>query len=286
MGMAGGKQLKASKKFLDKHGFLADLHCGSKEGLRPPSWWNKKTPDAIKWMWDRHLIYRDYLKSLKLDALWLVGDLTQGKNLRDGATGLITADMSEQVEMAIECIEEYRGVAPVWFRVGGTVVHETSDGPLKAFDEHFGLKIPPDRQFVEDVELRIGRCLHVSHHPEGKKALYFASMQERTAREAALASMLHGLPDAAFIVHAHYHRKAQTMAYNKMVCAVPCFCLQQPYAQIGGFFSLQPEVGVATLLPSNDERFGFSFEAHCTSVFPPRKATTYAQAAKRTTNVR
>jgi len=97
---------------------ISDMHCGHNSGLTPPSWQYKVNPnpptDLIKKrnkfavlqkeMWDW---YADTIKKLgKIDSLFVLGDVVDGPESKSGGTELITVDIEEQAEMAVECIQQ------------------------------------------------------------------------------------------------------------------------------------------------------------------------------------
>ena len=61
----------------------------------------------------------------KLDLLFLNGDLIDGTQHRSEGTGMITTKLSEQVSMAIDCIEPLAAKAKKIIRLEGTGYHES-----------------------------------------------------------------------------------------------------------------------------------------------------------------
>ena len=123
-----------------KHGIIvADPHCGSKVGLTPNPW--QITPrrggftKRNKWsrvqidLWQKFLYILGKLP--KLDFVFSLGDLIDGKAKRSGGTELITADVQEQCDMAVEVFEtirEYCKKSVKIVGVYGTDYHVSTEG--------------------------------------------------------------------------------------------------------------------------------------------------------------
>ena len=129
------KPTKGTKRVL----LCGDLHCGHLAGLTPPGW-QTKTSDAdgprflsqhlrekfhriqaACWDW-----WRREISKLRPFHLAIVnGDLIDGKGVRSGGTELITADRSEQADMAMKALSIVR--APNWCFTFGTPYHVGSE---------------------------------------------------------------------------------------------------------------------------------------------------------------
>ena len=111
----------------------SDMHSGCRAGSTPPGWqyalkdaspvrreWAKLQRECWKW-------YAKEIKALgKID--WHVhnGDAIDGRGSRSGSTELITADLSEQADMAAECLRESH--AKNYLLTYGTPYHVGPDG--------------------------------------------------------------------------------------------------------------------------------------------------------------
>jgi len=95
---------------------ISDLHCGHKSGLTPPDWQqNPLVSSSISNKHNKHsgiqrIAYNEYLKYLKncgdIDVLIINGDAIDGKGERSGGSELITSDRHDQIDMAIQCVNE------------------------------------------------------------------------------------------------------------------------------------------------------------------------------------
>jgi hypothetical protein len=228
---------------LDNIGIVSDLHCGSKCGLLPPSYWNDYTPDAIKWLWSCWLNLIDVWP--KLDLLIINGDPIDGKQHRSAGTGLIDNDLSGQTRIAIECLEPLTAKSSKIVRMSGTAYHESFDGPLAALDEHFGISKPPTMQkgIVRDIELEDGAILNVKHQPEGEGCLYRGTNMDRELMWAAITEARKHLPNATHIVRSHLHSDGFMRGFGKEFISTPCWCLQAPYALHKRRYRWVPDIG-------------------------------------------
>jgi len=89
----------------------ADPHCGHKAGLTPPQYQfparSSSSRKVKQWgqvqseLWAH---WKQHVERLKpIDVLLIGGDAIDGKGSRSGGTELLTADLHEQSEMAVEC---------------------------------------------------------------------------------------------------------------------------------------------------------------------------------------
>jgi len=85
---------------------MSDGHAGHRAGLTPPKWWGNLTYD--KWadlrseLWTKWAAKIDSLKPI--DFLFYVGDAVDGAGTSSGGSELITPDLHDQVEMAVETV--------------------------------------------------------------------------------------------------------------------------------------------------------------------------------------
>lgn len=112
-----------SKKVL----VIGDLHCGSMSGLTPPQWIVSKGRNSFfsklqEEMWEHYIeTINDFGK---VDILVVNGDVIDGKGTRSGSTELLTSDMLEQTDIAIEALSQIK--ANKIFFTYGTPYHTAS----------------------------------------------------------------------------------------------------------------------------------------------------------------
>jgi hypothetical protein len=234
-------------KEIDTIVFINDLHCGSKRGLTPPSFWDSYTSDGVKWLWEKWESFHDEVKTLfgEIDLLISNGDLIDGIQKRSDGVGLITSSYSGQVDIAIEALKPFISSYKKIIRIEGTWHHEGMHQALRILDEHFGIKTPQTAKdaLVRDIQLDERAILNVKHQPEGSGTLYKGTSLDREALWATMAETIHGLPKATHIVRAHLHTYASLEINQKKVTLSPCWCFQQPYAIQKKYYHWQPIIG-------------------------------------------
>lgn len=104
---------------------ISDTHCGNSVGLTPSGFerLSLQRSDRRKRHWQT---FRSLLRSFPpIDVLIGNGDMIDGKQKRWAGTGLLTADLSEQLDMAQCCIEAV-GAKEIHL-VRGTPYHTSGD---------------------------------------------------------------------------------------------------------------------------------------------------------------
>ena len=258
-----------------KIGIVADLHCGSKWGLLSPDNEEHKQNIGQKYLWDCWL----HLAKTwgKLDMLIINGDMIDGKQRKSDGTGILTANLSEQADMAIECVEAFveRTAPTKIIRSAGTPYHEGFDGTLKHFDTRFGLK----RRQVHgldpfDIVLADGIIINVKHHPEGAAALYLGTLQDRETLWATITEDRQGLPRAQFLIRSHLHMYGRFDGCGKIHAITPCFQLQTPYAKKQKYYRWHPTIG-GIMLKYDEMHDEVYHVVKTTYDLPRRKAVNY-----------
>lgn len=90
---------------------IADLHCGHRAGLTPPSYQHMEDVDdhiLQKYAKGRRLLWDFYFENIEklqpIHTLVVNGDAVDGKGAKSGGSELITTDRTVQADMAAECI--------------------------------------------------------------------------------------------------------------------------------------------------------------------------------------
>lgn len=263
-----------SEARINRVGVVADLHCGSRFGLRyNPSLTDPYTTEADVWLFD---CWVRMVKSWPdLDILVLNGDLIDGTQRKSEGTGMVTTSLDEQTEIAIECLRPLVKKSKKVIRLRGTSYHESFHGSLSTLDTAFGIKKPTrDKAMTRDIYLegssedpKNAIVLNIKHNPEGQRTLYLGTTMDREARWSVLAEAAHAMPRADFIVRSHIHFAADFTDFSqgKTIITTPCFCMQQPYAQEKRYYGWKPVIGGLLI-----ERDDLSYRGwkHLVKVFP------------------
>jgi hypothetical protein len=118
---------------------ISDPHCGHVAGLTPPQWQlssfeesstkRNKWADLQKELWMR---FENLIEKYKpFDLGFDLGDIIEGKGTKSGSTELITADRSEQADMAAFVHNKIRDSSNKdfeWIGVYGTTYHVSGEG--------------------------------------------------------------------------------------------------------------------------------------------------------------
>lgn len=258
---------------LNRIGVIGDLHCGSRWGLTPPSYWNQHTPGMVKWLWE---CWQDFQQTAgELDLLIANGDLIDGKQARASGVGVITTSMGEQTTIAIDAMSGLVKQAKKTIRTEDTPYHESFEGPLGALDATFGINAPRiENRIVRDIVLENGKVLNVKHTPESGGVIYRGTGMDRELLWSSLMETHSGLPPATFILRSHLHSRGLMEGWGKVYALVPCFCMQQPYAQNRGYYRWQPSVGGVILERDDHHEHGYLLR-HITYPLPTREAESY-----------
>lgn len=184
---------------------VSDLHCGHVVGLTPPSYQSasgslEKFREMQKAVWR---YYSETLKTLQPIHLLIVnGDCIDGKGERSGGTELVEQDRTEQVQMAIECVEQTKAKNTVM--TYGTPYHT---GTLEDFERSIadavGAKIG-SHEWV-DVNGVVFDCKHKiggSVIPHGR---YTAPARDRLWNQLWSIDGQQPLADIIIRSHVHYY---------------------------------------------------------------------------------
>lgn len=239
---------------------VADTHCGSLWGLLHPDWWNAKTPKATQQLWECWTYFVHEWLPDKLDACFHLGDIIDGPQRRSASTGIVTADMGEQVEIAIAVHEPLLSKCTKVVRVMGTPYHEGFDGALRFFDEHFGIKTPePERRVVRNIRLS-DRCVANLCHEAGRKGIVYPGQGANAeAKDATLAyaDNPQDRPNLLLRAHQHIYQDVRCLEGPRVV-NVGCWQLQSDYAQGKGQFKWRPVIGGVLLEANTREALGLT----------------------------
>lgn len=225
---------------------MADLHCGSRCGLCHPDSEYGKPNKAQKYLWDCWMWLAENWP--RPDLLVLNGDVIDGVQKKSEGTGLHTSKMSEQAEMALECLRTLvdKLKPKKLARTAGTPYHEGFHGATSLIDQALGIKTLTEMEPL-DIELADGRVLNVKHHPEGGMGLYLGTVQDREALWATIAESRQGLPEATFIIRSHLHIYSRFDGCGKTHVITPSFQLATPWAQKVRYYRYQPSIGAVML---------------------------------------
>jgi len=203
---------------------ISDMHCGHMVGLTHSNWQlpqdvpNKTRNKFAKLQKMTYDWFKSEIKSIgKIDTLIINGDCVEGKGARSKGTELITADMHQQAEMAIDIIKMINGKKI--FMTYGTPYH-TGDG--EDVEDIISKDVGADisgHQFINingvifDVKHKVGG----SSVPHGR----FTAVQREAIWNELWASRKNGQPNADILIRSHVHYFTHSGNADKLCITTP-----------------------------------------------------------------
>lgn len=249
--------------------FDADPHAGSTDGLMAPAGADKidrRLNDAQKYLWECREWCVHWMPK-NPDLLVLLGDEIEGQQPKSKHTGLVTADVGEQVIIAEENVRPLMDRAKTFLRVDGTPYHQGAQKELRALDNFYKHK---HWKSAQDHFLDLGNgVMHISHDPGTRNAIYLGTVVDRNLRFATIAEVTDNLPEERFIVRAHLHTYIHLeVAWNKAMVLAPCWKLQDAHAKTKGFYRWRPTIGMMVF--EKDERMDLGYVVRCAKFKSPK----------------
>jgi len=198
--------------------FVGDLHVGSKAGLSPEP--ASEQQEKILEYWKDFI---GHCISTGVDTIAFVGDLLQGQNLAERGAGLITADMNEQVDMAIEVLEIARGIPQRLFFLGSKY-HSSINGmqPEQEICKRFGGKWMGAMRFLQVKGT--DHIIAVAH--ESSQNLYQSGVLEKILTRLNSSSKV---PRVSAAVVAHGHRFYMVRVREQICIQLPGWTMFVPW---------------------------------------------------------
>jgi len=222
---------------------LNDLHSGSNYGL--------VTKDKIqnpyqKWVYEKYLDVVKYCQSIGIDFLIPIGDMVDGYGAKDSTT-LWTTDVNQQVNNAVELVQEFLNPHTKVIGIGGSGYHR---GKGTGFDG--------DRMVVENLGGKYNRNTYYLNTPHGIIQFYHVGKNIKT--EANNIQINNGELEGnkvKLLVAGHLHRYEAYERGSIKIVHAPCW--QYPTDFMQGF-GISPTVDIGCLIIRVDE-FGIDTKA-------------------------
>jgi hypothetical protein len=201
-----------------------------------------KEQHKLNLIFDKCLTWLDFWQ---VDKILLGGDLVQGSNYKDRGRDLVTANLDEQRDMAIEYLSPLkdRGLSPIV--ISGTNYHKSQDTEIeeriakdlngKFYDKMCWLTFP-------DSE----RIINLSHQSV-KSRIYPVGACEREATtmlKSYASEELPHKPDILWRFHQHIYAHVDRLAYHFILN--PSFQTWYPF-QTDYYGATQPNIGIVIL---------------------------------------
>jgi len=215
---------------------IADMHCGHRVGLTPPEWQlNSKNEHDAKWLQiqsEQWRWYRRTISKLKpIDLLLVMGDCVDGKSNKADSRDTIRRKRSEQVDMALICIElaDATDISMVY----GTRYHTSDweDDICSALGEKATIgahEWPSINGVVFDIKHKVGSS------SAGEHTRLTSIMREQQWNSLWAEAGRQPRGDFLLRAHVHYHRAGKRMIGDKPIWAITCPALQGVGSEYGG----------------------------------------------------
>ena len=154
---------------------MGDMHTGSMCGLTPDGWLVGQKRDRFFSKLQEEM-WSDYLEILEgfgeVDYVVVNGDVIDGNGKRSGGTELITTNLFEQVDMAVNVLGRIKCSKKMYFTYG--TPYHPSDGDGNDFDS----LVAKEMNGVIDDQLQLsfgGLLMNVRHDTRGSSVPYSRS---------------------------------------------------------------------------------------------------------------
>jgi len=254
--------MKLVHEYLRSVALLSDTHVGSRYGLCPYKYLTS-TQDELsaainpgqKQLYESWLAYVRRMDEMKVDTVFLIGDICSGTNFRESGVHMMTTDMNEQVEMAASLLEPLckgRKVA-VW---SGTPYHESRDFRIhqllaeylngRFYGPMSNLKLEPSKKVVNVA------------HATTSALVYPETVLSRDIMFMKEAEALEKLYKINAIIRGHRHSYVEIHKHDVHYISLPCWEAFTPYYKnVQWYFKNQPDIGGALMLLDEEHRLRF-----------------------------
>jgi hypothetical protein len=206
---------------------ISDLHCGHKFGLTPPGWLpNDPAERNLEWIKANRALWSWYESNTRrngpYDVIMVNGDQIEGKGAKSGGTELITSDLEEQCDMAVEILRKVpKRKGCKIFMSRGTPYHVSSkDGEdwENIIAERVGAKIG-EHLFLEIDDV----VFDLKHHPAGGSSIPHGR-HTAVARDFLWNALWHERdmqPKASVLIRSHLHYHAYSGGPDWLAMVTP-----------------------------------------------------------------
>ncbi len=237
---------------------VADTHVGSPYAVFPEKYRIEdlktvyKLNDGQKELLDYWTLFNKTCDNLKVDTVFLLGDIVHGQNVKERGVRIITTDLNEQANAAYKLLFPLvNGRKSYW--IAGSRYHRSAEGynPDQSICEKF-----KNSQWLGEVaNLRIGsKIINISHG--GSSA--FIYRETAMAREIVFSKMAwanNKLPQIDMFIHGHWHWFAHLHEYGVHHVQVPCWMVYEPAPIFTkNYTRFQPDIGGVIVLLDQDDR--------------------------------
>jgi len=234
---------------------IGDLHFGSIYApMQPFTTFDNRTILPSPEQQELNLIFSwclDRIRYWKVHNILFSGDLIQGKNFKDMARSLVTADLDEQQELAIRYLRPICKDMTI-YGVSGTGYHQSVDTEIeKKIIEELGGQFLTKMAWLKVPNSK--RVINLSHAGATATIYPYSAMEREAAQmlKACGEGKLPYSPDIIIRGHRHLFAHLHTTSYHFIL--VPSFQLWYPF-KTSYYGSLQSDIGIAIVFIDQHDR--------------------------------
>ena len=248
-------------------GIVSDLHTGSRYSLFPEGVITEEgnplsLNDGQKQILEYWEDFMGKVKERRIDALFILGDCTQGKNHKEFGIGLMTSDLDTQKRAVVRLLEplkkDIREGRTKLAMVSGSGYHEAGDTRVHKdiADMIMGEEDSPAFYgLLANLRIR-DKIVNIQH---GVSASYStrAAVMDRESSFAREAEAEGRIPHIDAFVKGHWHRFQSVQTKDMLMLQVPGWAAWIPWkGALGGTYpKIYPEIGGVFLTITSEGRF-------------------------------
>jgi len=259
-----GSPLVVSKVYPFRIGFLNDIHVGSRFGLFPRDGWvdrygNKCLPNKEQEILLDYL--DDYIKKcneVKINQLWVPGDLTAGNNRGEAGKYILNIELDDQAEIAAKVIADFCERVPsiekvyVW---DSTQYHDSKESSIgKQVVMILNSKYKVDAEYKNEYSIirlkykdRVKK-IFITHHASSA-SMYPEQVMGKDIMLWEMGVTRRKLEPVDIIIRADKHNFTEVHKPSMRAIQLPAWQMFVPYPKALKNFSLwQPDIGSVILL--------------------------------------
>jgi UDP-2,3-diacylglucosamine pyrophosphatase LpxH len=244
-----------------KIAFISDLHIGSRYALFPERFLtaekieiNTKPSDLLK-IWGYWLQFCHKCDEIGIDSIVVLGDLLDGQNHRENAANLITANMDEQKEAAVEVLSRIVKGKRKLFVIGGSGYHKGMGNNNNPEKDVCGALNGSWLGAIKNVRFLPSQKLFNLSHGESAAYIYVEMLMGREMLFMKAAEALGKIPKISVIARGHLHRFAHIHAHGVHFLQLPGWKAFEPSKIfLKSYPKMQPDVGGCVLQIDDEDR--------------------------------
>ena len=238
--------------------FVGDLHVGSRFAVAPAGY-RTREGNAIHISEGQMTLlqhFRDFCQrcdELEVDTVFLMGDLVDGHNPKGYGRNLVTADLNDQIGMAVMLLRDLCKGRKV-YGIEGSGYHALS-GNMSADQMVVQLLGGEWKGMVSVCQFEPSQLTFFITHGTGGGTIYRATAMDRENLFINASVGIGKISPVQVIVKAHKHYHLYMEQNGQHMLQIPCWSAWVPnkiYLRLYG--RMQPDIGGCVLQITDDDR--------------------------------